>query len=181
MNEIKQFLNSFFEAEVEAWHASTKRDTDNTKQKIDKMHSFCIEKLHNKFGLVRVLVHKSDDFYERNKDASKFSPRHLFKLSHYSHEKYGDLYLAYVSSKDGDEFNLEYFNCFFITKVEDNLKIAKKAWVTEDDGDYGNKYWKMSDGYGDLSFENTDKFISCERYLEPEDCDFSMKDYLADK
>ncbi|WP_196887671.1 hypothetical protein [Aureivirga sp. CE67] len=180
MNEIKQFLNSFFDAEVEAWHASTKRDTDDTRQKIDKMHSFCIEKLHNKFGLVRTLVYESDDFYERNKDAPKSNPRHLFKLSYYSHEKYGDLYLAYVSINSPRMSSIKYFNCFFIANINNKLQIVKSYFKSQNEYDYTYD-WVEGEGLQNITFETAGKFISCERYLEPSSCEFSMKDYLTEK
>ncbi|WP_196887663.1 hypothetical protein [Aureivirga sp. CE67] len=181
MDKINVFLKRFFKAEVDAKISSWFNNIENYNIKLKKMNSFLIEDLKESFGMVYLSEPKDDEFYNDVKYSSlPTNPRHLFKISHYKNEKYGDLYLAYVSNTNADEYTLHYSLCFFITEIDGHLKIIKEYFRSLNEYDYTYD-WAEGVGIEYVTFETAGEFISCERYLEPNGCEFSMKDYLTNK
>ncbi|WP_196887661.1 hypothetical protein [Aureivirga sp. CE67] len=180
MNVIKEFLKSFFNAEAVAKDAMLIPDLKSLTDKVNILNEFCIKELDNAF-VAKMDNLLPDGFYKRAMGSKKFQPRHLFKISHYINDKYGDLYLAYVSEPNTDsKYDLEYFDCFFITKINNEYKIIRDFFVHKD-RDMGTINWNPHHGDRDIDFDTVGEYISSERYLEPSECEFSMKDYLADK
>ncbi len=73
------------------------------------------------------------------------------------------------------------YNCFFANKREGGLKIFKSYRFTSDLDISEEILWIEGEGPNDINFENIGDYIRTERYLEPEDCDESMKEYERNK
>ncbi|WP_196887673.1 hypothetical protein [Aureivirga sp. CE67] len=182
MKKIYNFLKLFLDIETDARISRRFRDLDLYNARLEEMNTFLIQDLKNSFGIVPLNELDNEGYYK----STLLSPlpkntRHLFKISHYKNEKYGDLYLAYVSiDNPNSSYSQNYFMCLCITFIDDKLKIIKRFIFSEDE-QTEEKYWRESEGVNDLFFGNLGTFISCERYLEPTECEFSMNDYLTEK
>ncbi|BDD07455.1 hypothetical protein [Aureibacter tunicatorum] len=181
MNNIVKFLNNFFLAEISTKQAKLKPDLNEYNMKLNHMNSQCIDELNNSFGLIPINKLKDSEYYKKWENGFDYKPRIIFKISHYKNEKYKDLYLAYISISNPDKvFNLKYFDCFFIAKIENQYKIVRKYFVHKN-RENNEVSWNPHNGDKDIDFYSAGDLISCERYIEPSRCEFSMKDYLEDK
>ncbi|MDC7124979.1 MAG: hypothetical protein PQJ46_05400 [Spirochaetales bacterium] len=180
LTEVKIFLEEFFQVELEAWNANLKPNLEIMNSKMEKMYSYCHDSLYNSLNIVVRDKLRSPSFYD---DSPNYQhPRYLFKLSHYEHPKYGDLYLAYTSEPAiiyNDFLSINY--CLFITKVEEEYKIISSHFVHTEN--LGNIHWRNK-GVEDITFDNAGKLIEIERYIEPSNDDldpeisqFSINEY----
>ncbi|MCX8525613.1 hypothetical protein OF897_16995 [Chryseobacterium formosus] len=177
MEEIKKIISEFLKAEAEASDASVKPNLEDYNKKLNFMNSFCVEELHNKFGLVSQNKLKNDEFYERWKDKNSARTRHIYKISQYKDDKYGDVYVAYVSERNPDDEIFLYGECLFVTSIDSELKIIKNYTFGED---RGKDKFVANQGLKDISFKTLKKPINIERYLEPVDDEDGMEHYSKD-
>lgn len=175
--EVKNFISTFLKSEVEASDASIAPNLDDYNQKLNFMNSFCVEELSNKFGMIPQNKLESDEFYERWKNADSANMRNIYKISCYQNEKYGEVYIAYLSLRNPKRI-LTYGNCLFVTRIDGNLKIVKSYLFS---GDVGKKEkFEFPKGLEDISFKTLKKPVKIERYLEPVDDEDGMEHYLKD-
>ena len=178
MEELRNFITAFLKAEVEASNASIKPNLEDYNQKLNFMNSFCVEELHNKFGMIPHNELKSEEFYERWKDADSSNIRHIYKICNYKDDKYGEVYVAYISESNPDIEIFLYGECLFVARIDNELKIIKS--YTFGDELLVKYKFEASEGLRDISFKTLKKPIHIERYLEHIDDKDSMEHYLKD-
>ena len=188
ISEIKDFLEEFFQAELDARNSTSIPDLDNMNNKIRKMYTYCSEALHFCFGIIPEKSLKDPEYYEERKGFKHEHPRFLFKISHYRNKIYKDLFLAYTtSSVPMSAKYLKISKCLFIGKQAGEYKILNYYFVNNEYPD--RIHWVKVEGQiHSPTFEDAGEFVKAERYLEPtynkrsvEDYEFSMQEYQADK
>ncbi len=163
MQEIKDFIEVFFSKEVNKNTNEIKPDIKAYNKSINEYNEIVIDQL--KFEPITKL--KDDDFYGMYKDQPNFRPRHLLKISEYSNNKYGSIWVAYVSQINPRPKRKYLSEALFIIKEQEQFKIAREYRYSDYESD-GIKYeWKGRSGYQDLTFESLDGPIAIERYQEP--------------
>lgn len=176
MNTIRNFVKDFLLAEVEAANYQDYSNRAIAKEKVEAFYSSCLEPLKDKLGV----VYDEEDLFGFEDTPEDYKhPRHLFKISHYKNEIYGNIFLAYVSGFLFDDDIAERYrmtDCFCIATIKDELKIIKLSGVDLDTGE-----WIDLLGTSDISIENLGTFIAAERYLEPVHDKDNMAKYLADE
>ncbi len=165
MEAIKTFVENFLQAEATAGDALVKPNLEDYNQKLEIMNRFCVPELHNKLGMMPLSELWDDDFYEEWIDAPPVCPRYLYKISHYHDEKYGDVYVAYVSARNPNGIFFIYGTSFFVTKINDELKVVKD--YTFGDDMLIKKKFQIGIGLADVSFETLQKPIAIKRYMPP--------------
>lgn len=178
MEEIKTFIEEFLRAEATAGDASVKPNLEDYNTKLAIMNSFCVEDLHNKFGMIPLTELEDDDFYEEWKDANPANPKNIFKISHYQDESYGDVYVVYVSPSNPNGRIFRYGECVFVTKIGGESKIIKN--YTFGDSMRIKKKFETGLGVEDISFKTLKTPIAIERYLEPTHDKDAMEHYAMD-
>lgn len=177
MEEVKNFISAFLKTETEASDASIKPNLEDYNNKLNFMNSFCVEELYNKFGMIPQNELESDEFYETWKDAELSKIRHIYKVSYYKDDRYGDVYVVYISEKNPDDEIFLYGECLFITDIDNEMKIIKNYTFGDD---RGKDKFMANQGLKDISFNTLKKPINIERYLEPVDDEDGMEHYLKD-
>ena len=181
MKQIKTFLNQFVEVEAQANYLRLKPNLNDYNSAYEKMNTFLVKLLEGQMGLLKLEKLESEQFYNDYKDSEPFNTRKVYKISHYKHEKYKDVWVAYTSEINPfDDFNLM-SEALFIIKEEDNYRIAKQYIYTDYNTDGYEQSWESLQGYNDLTFSSLEDYINSERYEEPSDDEDSMKMYLEDK
>jgi hypothetical protein len=185
-SEVKEFLNQFLQSEVKTIVAREYPDLQAMNDALDEMNSFCVKELHNKFGMIPQTELKSLEYYEECKDYPTPNPRHIFKISHYQNDRYGDVFVAYVSYQNPDIDWFKLFDAFFIGKIDEEWKIIKDYTFAPDDyiKPIDIPHWSDEHNFDhneNLNFKNVGKLISIERYLEPVNSDkWGLKEYYKD-
>ncbi|MCT4615113.1 MAG: hypothetical protein N4A49_09605 [Marinifilaceae bacterium] len=182
MQEIENFINSFFEAEAESFFKRRTPDIEAFNQQLEKMNSFCIEDLHNSFGMVPLYKPKDEDYYKRWEGKKYPRTRNLNKISLYTNPLYGEIFLIYCSESNPFKDYSEYWDCLFVTKIEGKFKIIKRYYFTDDiDTTSPEKIWFEHHGIRELKFTNIGEYQKSWRYKEPKNCEYSMADYNLNK
>lgn len=175
----KDFIIQFLEIEAECWTKRQLTDLDDFNECIKKLYSMAIDRLDQGLGI----YYKKELVFDEN--PVKYKPRHLYKLSTYINEIYGDIYVAYVSSTttDTDPKADTIFEGFIVGEIEDELKIIGTMVRYKNRSTMKVEGWKPSVyNPSDLDINKLGKFISTERYSEPSNRDnFSLEEYLKDK
>ncbi len=176
MEEIKNFVISFTKQEAETIYLMRQPNLETYNMALQKMNNYCVESLHNKFGMIPLMELDDQEYYDTWSKKKYPNPRHIYKISHYKEDSYGDVYVVYLSTGNPIVEIFTYGTCLFITKINNNLKIIKK-YV------FGNEMLvkdKFEGGQGleDISFKTLKKPILIERYLEPLDDKDGMEHYL---
>ncbi len=181
MEKIIEFLNAFFKAEIDAHQAWIRPDNGDFNNKIKIMDSFLVEELQQKFGMRTREIDKAGntEYFEEFKNTIYASPRHIYKIAHYVHPKYNDVYLCYVSGFLGENPKFKWLgDCLFVSKEGDEFKIVKTFWWDENSF-RTNMVWKEFKGYSDLTMKEAGKRIQVKRFMSPdEDQEKDVKQYL---
>lgn len=175
--DIHNFSAKFFQAELDARNAYIKPDVELALKKLDTFHSFSVEELHDKFGITKNGI-PDEDLYEDMEGVSYKQPRHLFKLSQYKNKKYGDLYLAFVSTFNPKPNVFMMFQCFFVANIDGKLKIINAPIFSEGEGE--TPYWTKGQGRLDATFDTVGELVKVERFVEPSDDPYSIKEYTKE-
>jgi hypothetical protein len=178
MEEVKSFINAFLKAEAEASDASITPNLEDYNKKLSFMNSFCVEELHNKFGMIPSEELEDEEFYESWEDADSSNTRHLYKISHYKDDKYDDVYVVYISERNPNDEIFLYGKCLFVAKIDNQIKIIK-SYSFGDEMLVKDKF-EGGQGLEDISFKTLKKPVKIERYLEPVDDEDGMEHYLKD-
>ncbi len=177
MDKIKDFLEFLFKKEQEAINYGYFKDKINEYNNISlEIKSFMNDETVG-LGLPPRSEPKSDRYYQTKVNTPYPEHRHIFKISEYTHEKYGIVWACYVSFSNPDESMRKIKECFLIASINEELKIVSNFIVSSD-----AKEWRHVGGDEDksLRLHNLGKPVKVERYLEPTD-EWSLEEYLKDK
>ncbi|MBX2950372.1 MAG: hypothetical protein KF704_13920 [Crocinitomicaceae bacterium] len=178
MKTIKTFIENFLQAEAETTFLMRQPNLENYNNALEKMNAYCVESLQNKFGLIPLTELDEHEYYEKWSAKKHPNPRHIYKISQYQNETYGDVYIAYVSGSNPNGLFFLYGECVFITTINGELKIVKN--YTFGDDMLVKKKFETPQGLPDISFETLKKPVAIERYQKPEDDDDAMEHYEMD-
>ncbi|GAA4272697.1 hypothetical protein U6A24_08080 [Aquimarina gracilis] len=181
MKEVQELIDNFSQDEALAYDAKKKPDYEFANQALRNMHQHTISALAGQMGLIYKTKNESDEYYEKKKNKPAYNPRHLFKISHYNHQKYGEVWIAYVSTVNPDPDIKLLSHAFFIVKEDGDLKIARIYIYSNQRGMSTTYDWEGLNGYQDLTFESLGELIEVNRILEPLDYQDSLKLYLEEK
>ncbi len=181
MKQIKRFLDEFANIESQANYLRLKPNLNEYNNAYEKMNTFLAKVLVGQMGLLKQDKLESEKFYNDYKDSEPFTPRKTYKISHYKHEKYNNVWIAYTSEINPfDDFNL-ITEALFIIEDDQSLKIGKQYIYSGNYAEDYEKAWDSLQGYKDLTFSSLGEYVSSERYDEPLDDEDSMKMYQAEK
>ena len=184
MEEVKQFIEAFLKLENEVWTVRRTKDLDLTNSKFEELQSFAVGEMIHGLGLGKQNKLLPEMMYKVMASNPSPKQRILYKISAYKNKKYGDLWVAYLSMHNplAKSTNDTYHTAYIISSIEGELKIVASMSVALADSDLRAVGWDKS-VYNpfDIDINNLGEFISTERYVEPEDDGFSLKEYLADK
>lgn len=178
MREIQEFLKSLFEKEKDAIYY------DGYKDKLEEYNDTVRELNKNVSDIMPPLMRQhetpphSERFYKEVKEFEDvIIPRHIFKISEYTNEKYGTVWACYVSIPNPSSKTKKLTTCFLLAKIGYNLKIISDMMLSAD-----TRKWTFYGGDEDksLRLHNLGIPIKVERYLEPTD-EWSLEEYLKDK
>lgn len=175
MEEIKNALLDFFRLEAEAQTKDSIPDLEDYNNTVREMYSYTTRLLFEGLGVVLYDELQDEDYYEMYKDFPPNKPAILFKISHYKHAKYKDVWIGYSSINNPKAKTLS--AAYFVIKEEGKYLIAKRYSYTEFYTDGAKMQWEPGQGYSDLTFESLGELITIERYLEPDDYDNSLELY----
>ncbi|MFC3158008.1 hypothetical protein SAMN05443633_104350 [Chryseobacterium arachidis] len=187
MEKVKEFILKFLNKESECWNRLHSNELDAFNQEVREFRSMAIEGVEKGLG-----ISERTDFgiFTRTEkeiadNPITYKPRHLYKLSAYKNEIYGDIWVAYVSSTttDSDPKAYTIFEAFMISEIEDELRIIGTMIKYKNRSTMKVEGWKASVyNPSDLDIKKLGEFIETERYLEPGNRDgFSLDEYLKDK
>ncbi|MDO6675255.1 hypothetical protein Q4517_06795 [Tenacibaculum sp. 1_MG-2023] len=180
MEQIKIFLDRFTQIEAQANYLRLKPNVKNYNNAYEQMNTFLIKELAGQMGLLKLEKLESEKFYNDYKDSEPFNTRKVYKISHYKHEKYKDVWVAYTSEINPfDDFNTMSESLFIIREGE-NYKIAKQYIYSSYSSDGNETSWEELQGDKCLTFSSLGGYVNSERYDEPLDDEESMKMYLED-
>lgn len=177
MEEIKDFIINFTKQEAETIYLMRQPNLEAYNSSLRKMNDYCIDSLHNTFNMVPLLELDDQEYYDEWSKKEYPSTRYIYKISCYENEKYGEVYIAYLSLRTPNRI-LTYGDCLFVTKIDWNLMIVKSYLFTSDVGK--KKKFEFPTGLEDISFKTLKKPVKIERYLEPVDDEDGMEHYLKD-
>lgn len=178
METIKTFLDQLIKAEETAHTEFRKEDNmDVYNQTVDFLKSFTHLVSQNNAG-IGFNVHKMDkphdeDFWEELPLMEEITPREIYKISHYQNKTYGDLWACYVSIANAYMGVQRIHECFIVVPINGELKII--ATFGNDIDRPAN--WRLYGGDDNLKMYDLGKLISIERFIEPKDDAWSMKQY----
>ncbi|MFC7348958.1 hypothetical protein ACFQO9_19750 [Chryseobacterium zhengzhouense] len=177
MEEIKEFIINFTKQEAETIYLRRQPDLAAYNKALQIMNDYCVEPLHDSFSMIPLTKLYDQEYYDEWSKKEYPSTRDIYKISCYENEKYGEVYIAYLSLRTPKRI-LTYGNCLFVTRIEGNLKIVKSYLFS---GDVGKKEkFEFPKGLEDISFKTLKKPVKIERYLEPVDDEDGMEHYLKD-
>jgi hypothetical protein len=179
MEKAKEFILKFLDKEAECWTNLELTDLDTFNNSVKELYEMAIEDLDESLGILQ----RSE--LDKEDNPKTYKPRHLYKLSAYKNEIYGNIWVAYVSSTttDSDPKSGTIFEAFIIGEIENNLKVIATMIRYKNRSTMKVEGWKASVyNPSDLDIKKLGEFVSTERYSEPGDRDnFSLEEYLKDK
>ncbi|GAA3628561.1 hypothetical protein [Flavivirga jejuensis] len=180
MQKIKVFIEDFFK--VESRTATLKRvpDLDSYNESVERLNSFFTDTLKGAWGYQIINELDDEDVYEMFEGTPDDIPRHLFKISRYEHEKYGDVWVCYTSVRNPDVNHKILNEAMIIVQEGDDLKIATKYGYSRENTSKKSYKWGIESGYRDLTFDSLGSPESIERYQEPVESFDGLKHYNAD-
>ncbi len=182
MENIVNFLEQFFTAEAKM--ATLKRipNIENFNNALDEYFNFLVPQLRGATGHIPLTKLDDEDVYMMLEGLPDDNPRLLFKISQYNHEKYGTVWLAYVSNSNPLE-GAKFWNTALLLINEEGLKIARyMLWTNYTErGERDVPYrWDEMWGYRDLNFETIEGPIEIFKVQEPDDYNGGLEQYNAD-
>lgn len=186
MEKVKSFLELIFKKEQEA--IFLKRQ----KGKIDEHNELVKNEINNQFQdaydksidqvipfnlIGEILSPSPDRFYDACVNKPYPGTRYLFKITEYTHLDYGTIWACYTSFPDSGGLSKRISDCFLVAEINNELKVISEMIVASD-----SRQWRhiAGDEHTTLRLHNLGKPIKTERYLEPAEDDWSMKEYTKD-
>lgn len=168
MNDVKTFFEQFAFVEAETATLKRKPELEKYNTSVKSLYSFYVQLLYGSMGYMTIEELEDDDFYEIFEGNPPANPRHLFKISKYAHDKYGDVWIVYASTANPADANFKILSdALFIIKEKDDFKIAKRWNYSNYESDGKYYQWEEGKGYPDISFETLTGPIEIKRYQEP--------------
>lgn len=179
MEKAKEFILKFLDKEAECWIRLNSNDLNTFNNCVKELYSMAIDDLEEGLG-----IYEEKELIEED-DPKMYKPRHLYKLSAYKNKIHGDIWVAYVSIKNPiSEPNESIISDGFImSEIENEFKIIGTIWIALNNLTMNVIGWKGNIyNPSDLDIKKRGKFVSTERYSEPDNRDsFSLNEYLNDK
>ncbi len=173
MEKVKEFLKFLFEKEqIAIDYGNRKNDFDKYNAVANEIKSYMNDTTLG-FGLPVLEKPAPDFFYEEN--APYPNPRHLYKISHYQNNNYGNLWACYVSVPNPYMDTKRINDCFIITEINGDLKI-----IANFGPDIDQPKWQFYAGDRDLKIDSLGKLQTIERIMEPTDDAWSIEQYKKD-
>lgn len=91
MEKAKEFILKFFTKEAECWTNLELTDLDRFNNAVKELYAMAIEDLDESLGILQ------RNELDREDHPTTYQPRHLYKLSAYKNQIYGDIWVAYAS------------------------------------------------------------------------------------
>ena len=175
MEEVKDFILSFFKLEAEVFMRKKRKSLQNYLDGVERLKGYGLEHLIS--GLGFPIMDEYDHEFYRKKKVPNCLPRHLFKISKYQQNTYGDIFIAYSSEQNPPDYNRKLRSIFILINDNDQSRAVQYA-VNSDFSTDGARYqWEYENGYDNLTFGNLDKPIAVERYQEPVESFDGLKHY----
>lgn len=181
MKEIKDFIDSFLSYEAIAYFKRLKPDLDAFNKAYDAMNACTVGALSGQMGLIRIDKLDPDDFYERYTNITPFNPRHLYKISHYKHKVFNNVWIAYTSTTNPRPAVKTLSYALFVIQEDGAFKIARDYVYSTNHGMNATKDWVGLQGLQALTFESLGALVAIERYLEPLEYGNSLNLYLEER
>lgn len=182
MENIVDFLEQFFITEAKMATLKRVPNIENFNTALNEYFNFLVPQLRGATGHMPLTKLDDEDVYMMLEGLPDDRPRLLFKISQYSHEKYGTVWVAYVSNSnplDGPKF---WHTALFIVN-EGGLKIGRyMLWTNYTDrGDKDAPFaWDEMWGYHDLNFETIVGPVDILRVQGPSEENGGLEQYNAD-
>lgn len=176
MEEINNFMNLLINVERDAlYYRGYKEKINDYNKAVRELNLFASYLMP---PLMR--EHDSPPFSERfYKEIIEFEeptiPRHLFKISQYTHPRYDYIWACYVSVPNPSIKVKRISDCFLVSEIKGDLKVIVKLGIDPDT----NK-WTFYGGDEDKSLRlyNLGTPVNVKRYVEPLNDEFGLKEYL---
>ena len=180
MEEIKKFIISYFKAEATARFNSFKPNIKVFNDSLKELHTNVVSEMYGRLGMIELKKPESENFYKDYEWVDSYNPRHLFKISHYKHTVYGEVWVCYTSETNPNPRSPVLSIALFVIKEEGEFKVARN-YIYSNQGGMSEEYgWEGFSGIQDLTFESLGDLIAIERYLEPKDRRDALKIYNED-
>ncbi len=174
MEKVKEFFKFLFEKEQIAIDYGNRKDDFDKYNNVAKEIKSYMNDITLGFGLPVLEKPAPDFFYDEN--APYPTSRHLYKISHYQNNNYGNLWACYVSvDNPGIGQTKILHSCFIVASIDENLKIVAQFNPDRDTGK-----WVFVGGDRDLKMYKLGKLLSIERYLEPVNDAWGIEQYKKD-
>lgn len=164
MNRVLEFMKEAIELEYEAKNLLMLPDIHRFNESLKKWNEHTHSKIMS-FGVIKLKKPFDKEWYDRVKKKKPLPPRKLYKLEHYRHTKYRDLYLAYCN-KGTCTFIDSICSILFIAEIDGKLRIINESGYDWIEGEEEYKW----DGvfFNDFDMKKLGKPIEVCRILEPE-------------
>ncbi|TAF65392.1 MAG: hypothetical protein EAZ55_09025 [Cytophagales bacterium] len=172
--EIKTFVEAFLQAEADAKNAQNFPDLGKMRSTLQQLNSFCVNELHNTFGILPQTELESLEHYSKKQTSV---PKHLAKISQYQHDTYGEVFLAYV-------WTFTQYVCFAIIREDGAWKIVQRFELSNDSWrthQHGKRVWIQTGGQDIFAFDNFGSFVAAERFEKPWHDVEMMEDFILEK
>jgi hypothetical protein len=172
--EIKTFVEAFLQAEADAKNAQSFPDLEQMNAALRKMNNFCVNELHNRFGILPQTELEPLEHYSQERTSV---PKHLAKISQYHHNTYGEVFLAYA-------WTFTQYFCFVIIRQEETWKIIQRFELSNDPwrtNQQGKRIWIKTGGQDTFSLDSVGSFVATERFEKPWHDIEMMEDFILDR
>lgn len=184
MEKVKEFLEFLLKNEQEAIFLEYFRDKIEEYNEFieENLNSYCEQPYDKSLGEFipfkirgKICSPASDRFYKVKENATYPIARYLFKISQYEHDRYGHIWICYVSNTNPSKIIKSLTDCFLVAEIEGDLKIIAKMGI-----DPNVNKWTFYGGDEDksLRLHNLGTPVKIERYVEPLDDETGLKEYL---
>lgn len=180
MEDVKKEIGQFLKDEAALYEAYVVPDLERYQEAYNRLNAHMVQLMLGTVGLPWKNKLEAPDFYESYPSGVEYKPRILYKLSHYKHPVYQDVWVAYVSTVNPQEYYHGIFSAFLIVKEAGAYKIARE-YMYSDYGSDGRYYeWEgNAGGYQDLLLEELGDPVEVERYTPPNDGGITTAIYEA--
>lgn len=171
MEKIKQFFEEFATYEAELESLKSLKDFGPYNQGVHKGNMFYVQPW-------LVNMPKSRQMRLDRTTPVKRYPRSLFKVSHYKHETYKDVWLCFCSDQDHSGRKGEYLTKILaVIETEEGFKIVATYTYSnyESDGHYYE--WTIDHGSKSLNLDGLENPIEIVRYQVPAKAFDGLKHY----
>ncbi|NVK65037.1 MAG: hypothetical protein HWE22_10645 [Flavobacteriales bacterium] len=182
MNDIVNFLEEFFAKEAKMSTLKRVPNLNDYNRALEEYYAFLVPQLRGSTGHMPMTELDDEDVYMMLEGLPDDTKRYMYKISKYSHSKYGTVWVAYVSKPSPPEGG-KYWNTALFLIEEEGLKVARyMLWSNYTErGDQDAPYeWDGLWGYRDLNFETIQGPSQILRILEPIDHKGGLEQYNAE-